>query len=64
VAQPHCHVRCRGWQQDVVLYRQGRAALPVVASLAAEGEVERPDCDPAGERVEGEGISFTWEIAG
>jgi hypothetical protein len=63
---PHCHVRCRGWQQDVVLYRQGtelhcRSSAP----LAIEGEARSgPIALRAGERVEGEGISFTWEIAG
>ena len=61
----HCHVRCRDWQQDVVLYRSGegfqcRSAAP----LSVEGEARSGPIEVlAGERVEGESFSFTWEMA-
>ena len=61
----HCHVRCRDWQQDVVLYRHGegfqcRSAAPLVV----EGEARSGPIDVLpGERVEGESFSFTWEMA-
>jgi hypothetical protein len=61
----HCHVRCRDWQQDVVLYRHGeglqcRSAVPLVV----EGEARSGPIDVLpGERVEGESFSFTWEMA-
>lgn len=59
----HCHVRCRNWQRDVVVYRQGdrlfcRASEPVsVDGVAASAENEIQ----SGVRVEGEAFSFTWE---
>jgi hypothetical protein len=62
---PHCHVHCREWQQDVVLFRSGdclqcRSSVPLVV----EGEARSgPIVVPAGERVEGESFSFTWEMA-
>ncbi len=61
----HCHVRCRESLQDVVLYRQGdgfqcRSAAP----LSVEGEARSGPIDVlAGERIEGESFSFTWEMA-
>jgi FHA domain len=61
----HCHVRGRDWQHDVVLYRNGagfqcRCAAPlVVDGEARSGPIEVD----AGERVEGESFSFTWEMA-
>lgn len=61
----HCHVRCRAWEQDVVLYRHGdglqcRSAAPLVV----EGESRSGPFDVLpGERVEGESFSFTWEMA-
>jgi hypothetical protein len=61
----HCHVRCREWEQDVVLYRHGeglqcRSAAPLVV----EGEARSGPFDVRpGERVEGESFSFTWEMA-
>ena len=61
----HCHIRCRESQQDVVLYRSGdgfqcRSAAPlVVEGVARSGPIDVV----AGERVEGESFSFTWEIA-
>jgi hypothetical protein len=59
----HCHVRCRDWQHDVVVYRHDgrlfcRADKPlVVDGVAAGGESELQ----SGVRVEGEEFSFTWE---
>lgn len=59
----HCHIRARDWQQDVVLYRQGerlhgRSAAP----LSVDGEPRDGAIEiQTGERVEGEGLSFTWE---
>jgi hypothetical protein len=59
----HCHVPCREWKHDVVLYRQSdrlycRADRPLVLDGVA--------CDGAGElrpgvRVEGDEFAFTWE---
>jgi hypothetical protein len=62
---PHCHVLCRQWQQDVVLYRSGDCLqCRSSAQLMIEGEARSgPVVVPAGERVEGESFSFTWEIA-
>ena len=59
----HCHVRCRDWQHDVVVFRQEdrlfcRAIEPVtINGVAAGGENEIQ----SGMRVEGEEFSFTWE---
>jgi len=59
----HCHVRCRNWQRDVVLYRQNnqffcRADEPLsVDGIAADGSNEIH----SGSHVEGEDFSFTWE---
>jgi hypothetical protein len=59
----HCHVRCRDWQHDIVVFRQDdrlfcRADEPlVVDGAAANGESEIQ----SGVRVEGEEFSFTWE---
>jgi hypothetical protein len=59
----HCHVRSRGMQRDVVIYRQNnqlfcRADEPLsVDGVAAVGTNE---IHP-GSRVEGEELSFTWE---
>jgi hypothetical protein len=59
----HCHVRCRDWQHDVVVYRHNgrlfcRADEPLVIDGApASGESEIR----SGVRVEGEEFSFTWE---
>src|SRR6185295_9872664 len=52
----HCHVRCRQWQRDIVIYRQNnqlfcRADEPLsVDGVAASGNTELP----SGVRVEGE----------
>jgi hypothetical protein len=59
----HCHVRCREWERDVVVFRQGerlfcRASEPVAMNgVAASGESEIQ----SGVRVEGEHFAFTWE---
>jgi hypothetical protein len=62
----HCHVRCRDWKHDVVVYRQNdrllcRADEPLTingepASADRENEIQ------SGVRVEGEEFSFTWEV--
>lgn len=59
----HCHVNCRNWKHDIVVYRQNdrlycRADEPlVIDGVEASGEQEIA----AGIRVEGEEFSFTWE---
>ncbi len=59
----HCHVRCRNWRRDVVVYRQNeqlfcRADEPLsVDGVQATG---RNEIQP-GARVEGEDFSFAWE---
>ena len=59
----HCHVRCRNWQRDVVVYRQNdqlfcRADEPLsVDGVQAAGRSEIQ----SGARVEGEDFSFAWE---
>jgi len=59
----HCHVRCRSWQRDVVVYRQNdqvfcRADEPLsVDGVTANSSTEIL----SGVRVEGESFSFTWE---
>jgi hypothetical protein len=62
----HCHVPCREWKHDVVVYRQNdrvycRADEPLTidgtpASSIGETEIQ------SGVRVEGEEFSFTWEV--
>jgi hypothetical protein len=59
----HCHIRCRDWQHDVVLYRQGdRICCRSSAALSVDGE-ERSGAIEIGphERVEGADFSFSWE---
>ncbi|MCI0334124.1 MAG: FHA domain-containing protein [Planctomycetes bacterium] len=59
----HCHVRCRDWKRDIVVYRQNdrvlcRADEPLaIDGVQATGESEIQ----SGVRVEGEEFSFTWE---
>ena len=59
----HCHVKCRNWEHDVVMYRQGdafccRSSMP----LTVDGQ-ERSGAIEIGphERVEGADFSFSWE---
>jgi hypothetical protein len=60
----HCHVRCRNWSRDIVVYRQNdrvycRADEPLsIDGVTASGESEIQ----SGVRVEGEEFSFTWEV--
>ena len=62
----HCHVRCRNWQRDLVVYRQNdqvfcRADEPLtIDGVAATSSHE---IQP-GARVEGESFSFAWESLG
>jgi hypothetical protein len=59
----HCHVRCRNWKRDVVIYRQNdqvfcRADEPLsIDGVLANGSSEIE----SGVRVEGEDFSFAWE---
>jgi hypothetical protein len=59
----HCHVRCRDWKHDIVVYRQDdrlhcRADEPLtIDGVAATGHCEIQ----SGVRVEGDEFSFTWE---
>lgn len=59
----HCHVSCRDWQHDVVLYRQGegwkcRSSGP----LTVDGEgVSGPVAFGPGMRVEGDDFSMSLE---
>jgi len=59
----HCHVRCRDWKRDVVIYRQDdrllcRADEPLtIDGIRTGGESELQ----SGVRVEGEEFSFAWE---
>lgn len=59
----HCHVRCRQWQRDVIVYRQNdqlfcRADEPLsIDGVAAAGNIEVR----SGVRIEGEAFSFAWE---
>jgi FHA domain len=59
----HCHIRTRDWEHDVVIYRQGeRLHARSAAPLAVDGEPRDGAVEiQTGERVEGEGFSFTWE---
>jgi hypothetical protein len=61
----HCHVRSSGAQHDVVLYRSGEGfQCRSAAELVVDGEARTGPIDVlAGERVEGESFSFTWEMA-
>jgi hypothetical protein len=59
----HCHVRCRDWQRDIVIYRQNnqvfcRADEPLsIDGVAATSGNEIQ----SGSSVEGESFSFAWE---
>jgi FHA domain len=68
----HCHVQCRDWQHDVILYRQSErpreANRPIElycrseAPLAVDGEPSHGATKIApGARIEGEDFSFTLE---
>jgi len=66
---PQCHVVCRPWTQEVVLYRHGDGLF---CRAAGSWEIDRRACSPPGEqapsrrlaadsRVSGEGFSFSLE---
>lgn len=61
----HCHIRSSAAQHDVVLYRSGEGLqCRSAAELVVDGEARSGPVDVlAGERVEGESFSFTWEMA-
>jgi hypothetical protein len=62
----HCHVQCRTWERDVVIYRQNdrlfcRADRPLMFDgVSSSGANELLP----GARVEGEDFSFSWEMVG
>jgi hypothetical protein len=59
----HCHVQCRNWPRDIIVYRQNnqvfcRADEPLnVDGVLASGKTEIH----SGARVEGDDFSFAWE---
>jgi hypothetical protein len=59
----HCHVQCRSWQEDVILYRQGeqmfcRSQRP----MAVDGDrVNGSQQIAPGARIEGDEFAFTLE---
>ena len=59
----HCHVRCRDWEHDVVVYRQNdRVFCRADEPLSIDGVVQNGASEiQSGMRVEGEEFSFTWE---
>ena len=59
----HCHVQCRDWQRDVVVYRQdNRVYCRADEPLAIDGVVSGNESEiQSGVRVEGEEFSFAWE---
>jgi hypothetical protein len=60
----HCHVRCRNWKRDIVVYRQNdRVYCRADESLTIDGVEAGGETEIAsGVRVEGEEFSFTWEV--
>jgi hypothetical protein len=59
----HCHIRCRDWRHDVVVYRHdNRLMCRAEEPLAVDGAPAGAESEIAsGVRVEGEEFSFTWE---
>ncbi len=59
----HCHVRCRDWKRDIVVYRQNdRVFCRAEEPLAIDGVQSTGESEiQSGVRVEGEEFSFTWE---
>jgi FHA domain-containing protein len=59
----HCHVQCRSWTRDVIVYRQNnqvfcRADEPLsIDGVLSSGKSELQ----SGARVEGDDFSFAWE---
>jgi hypothetical protein len=62
----HCHVRCRDWQHDVVVYRHdGRLYCRAEQQITIDGEPADGEYEiQSGARVEGEEFAFTWETIG
>jgi hypothetical protein len=60
----HCHVRCRDWKHDMVVYRQDdRVCCRADEPLTIDGVDARGKSEiQSGVRVEGEEFSFTWEV--
>jgi hypothetical protein len=59
----HCHVQCRDWQHDVVIYRQNdRLSCRSTGPLTVDGQsCGGPTEIEPGAQVQGEEFSFTWE---
>lgn len=59
----HCHVRCRDWQHDVVVYRQDDQVLcRANESLEVNGVLAQGATEiKSGARIEGQEFAFTWE---
>jgi hypothetical protein len=59
----HCHVLCRDWKRDIVVYRQNDGMYcRADESLTIDGVEASGESEIAsGVRVEGEEFSFTWE---
>ena len=62
----HCHVRCRDWQRDVVVYRQNdQLFCRADERLSVDGVQAAGSSEiQSGARVEGEDFSFAWESLG
>lgn len=59
----HCHVRCRDWERDIVIFRQGERLLCRAGEqVTCDGVSAAGECEiQSGARVEGEDFAFTWE---
>src|SRR2546423_660752 len=59
----HCHVRCRQWQRDIVIYRQNNQLFcRADEALSVDGAPATGNSEiQSGARVEGEDFSFAWE---
>lgn len=59
----HCHVRCREWERDIVVFRQGNRLLCRAGEqVTCDGIATSGECEiQSGARVEGEDFAFTWE---
>ncbi len=62
----HCHIECRGWGGDVVLFRKGeglavRASEPISIDGVEVVEVAGPADLPLGSRLEGESFALSLE---
>jgi hypothetical protein len=62
-ANRHCHVRCRDWKRDIVVYRQNDRVYCRAEPISIDGvDVGGEREIASGVRVEGEEFSFTWEV--